>query len=232
MNNLMTQPEARATVNAIHTELALADRHLSNVRNLIVDLYELRGWEALDYPSWRQCVLNEFTGAASTMYRQLHAGLIEQLIGVAIGDTPEAHLRSMTDLTPEATAAVWEVVKNTAVDGNVTGAHVKAITELCRDVFNSGYIEVGDGEQVAVNEATPAQLMLSVNQEQLETILRQKQHVRDALERKHGASVKAFETVVHDYQDVILNLPTSMDFYNGKTYRIVFYEVAQEKELA
>lgn len=238
-NNPMTKEEANQTVYAIHLELASADKHLSNVREFIVDLYQRRGWEALEYPSWRQCVLDRFTGAASTMYRQLHAGMIEQLIGVAIGDTPEAHLRGMTDLTPEATAAVWQVVKNTAVDGNVTAAHVRSVTELCRDVFNLGYIEINEGEQIPVNEATPAQLLLSVNQDQLETILRNRQHVRDAMERKHGASVKVLEITTGNFSysgsriqiEYEMDTETAWRLDHGKEYRIVFYEVAQEKEL-
>lgn len=51
-------------------------RDIGRVRRNLLRLYEGRGWEALGYASWRQCVGREFKQAQSHMYRLLDAARI------------------------------------------------------------------------------------------------------------------------------------------------------------
>ena len=63
---MMVFKEARECVEKINT-------NMSNVRALVLDLYEREGWAALGYPSWRDCVVAEFKNSQAYLYRQLEA---------------------------------------------------------------------------------------------------------------------------------------------------------------
>ena len=86
----MVESEARATVNQIK-------EHFGNIRRLIYDLYQRKGWESLGYQSWRECVTAEFEESQSKLYQQLDAAKIEAIIfhncGNEIGAIPEGRLR-------------------------------------------------------------------------------------------------------------------------------------------
>ena len=71
--SLMTADEARASVAQINS-------HMNSARALLLDLYERRGWAALGYQSWRECVTAEFEQSQAYLYRQLQAAEIERRI--------------------------------------------------------------------------------------------------------------------------------------------------------
>lgn len=99
---LMTADEARACVIAINN-------HLNGARAELLRLYEGRGWSALGYASWRECVVNEFDKSKTHLYRQLEAAHIEQRISPIgeIGTIPEAYIRPLSKLSPIEQAPAW-----------------------------------------------------------------------------------------------------------------------------
>lgn len=120
---LMTADDAQAAVTAIN-------RHMQRARALLLDLYEQRGWVALGYSSWRECVAAEFDASATHLYRQLQAAEIERRISPIgeIGVIPEAQLRPLAALPPAAQPAVWQHARQAAFDlgGRLTARHVTA----------------------------------------------------------------------------------------------------------
>lgn len=86
----MTADEARSCVHSIN-------ENLNNARVLLLDLYDRKGWAALGYANWRDCVEAEFQQSKSYLYRQLEAGRIEREISPIgeIGRIPEGQLRGL-----------------------------------------------------------------------------------------------------------------------------------------
>src|SRR5262245_1177363 len=70
---LMTEDEARECVARING-------HMNSARAELLRLYEGRGWAALGYASWRECVNTEFEGSQRTLYYALQAAQIERNI--------------------------------------------------------------------------------------------------------------------------------------------------------
>lgn len=124
---LMTTDEARQCVTAING-------HMNSARALLLDLYERRGWAALGYASWRECVVSEFQKSQARLYQQLEAAQIERRIStnVEIGTIPEGQLRPLTRLTPIEQPAAWELAHQYAeAEGaeRLTARHVEAAVE-------------------------------------------------------------------------------------------------------
>lgn len=165
----MTEAEARQAVAEVH-------RYLGRARDVLVRLYEGRGWLALGYPTWAACVAGEFGQSRSHLYRQLAAGLLEAGMGVEVGSTPEAHLRPVVDagLTPDEARLVLNVVRQTAPEGKVTGAHVRSVVTVLREVVTTGAVDPGSGEQVAV--IAPV-LAAAITEETYERLQRQREHL-------------------------------------------------------
>jgi hypothetical protein len=68
----MTAAEARDSVEKINN-------HATQIRALVLDLYERRGWEALGYTSWRACVVSEFEQSQSRLYQLLDAARLREI---------------------------------------------------------------------------------------------------------------------------------------------------------
>lgn len=122
--NEMTHFEAKECVTKIN-------QGLSNVRALILDLYERRGWEALGYKSWKDCVGKEFKQySQSYLYYQKNAALIERNISTKVENVepiPETHLRPLTSLEPEQQIEAWAEAQETAPASGITASHVEAV---------------------------------------------------------------------------------------------------------
>jgi hypothetical protein len=120
--NPMTKQEARECADRINT-------NINNVRALVWELHERRGWDALGYKNWTECVRKEFEQAERYIFYQFKAAQIEQNIAdctrVQLGEIPEKHLRPLGKLPAEDQAAAWHKAKETAPNGEVTGPHVE-----------------------------------------------------------------------------------------------------------
>lgn len=118
----MTPDEARECVSKIKQQAG-------ELRRLLYDLDVRRGWEALGYGSWRECVLAEFEFTAQKLYQELTAAKIEANISttVDIGAIPETHLRPLTRLeNPAQQREAWQMAVESAADGKLTARHVQA----------------------------------------------------------------------------------------------------------
>jgi hypothetical protein len=121
---LMNETEARECVNAING-------HMNSARALLLDLYERRGWVALGYQSWRECVMAEFEGSQRTLYYALQAAQIERNIQPVLQDIakmpiPETQLRPLAALTPMEQPVAWEEA-NERASGKPTARVVEQV---------------------------------------------------------------------------------------------------------
>jgi hypothetical protein len=123
---LMTDREARECVAKINA-------NLTDIRHLVLELYEREGWTAMGYASWRECVTAEFNQNERYLYRQLEAAQTAKQI-CPLGqkeEIPERQLRPLTKLrdNPEAQKEAWQRAVETAPEGKVTAAHVASVVK-------------------------------------------------------------------------------------------------------
>jgi hypothetical protein len=123
----MIYSEAKECVNQINA-------NMTNIRSLVLDLYERKGWDALGYESWRECVTAEFKQSQSYLYFQLEAAQTERNISTIVEKTdsiPESQLRPLAKLrdNPEAQKEAWQKAVETAPEGKVTAAHVARVVK-------------------------------------------------------------------------------------------------------
>lgn len=103
-------------------------RDIGRVRRNLLKLYEGRGWEALGYESWRQCVGREFRQAQSHMYRLLDAARIERNISPEhdVGGVRESVLRPLGRLEAGRQAEAWGMAVGESGGGEPTARVIKA----------------------------------------------------------------------------------------------------------
>lgn len=123
----MTIFEARECVKKIN-------QNIQSTRALLLELYERKGWEALGYGSWRECVVKEFGGKQAYAYFQLSAAKVERNLSTIVEKTEsilESHLRPLASLQPEEQKEAYGKAIRAAADGKVTARLVeKAVQEL------------------------------------------------------------------------------------------------------
>jgi hypothetical protein len=122
MHELTARPmiykEARECVEKINA-------NLTDIRHLVLDLYEREGWSAMGYTSWRECVTAEFHFKQSHVYELLEAAKTERNISaIAEKEIPESQLRPLTKLrdNPEAQKEAWRQAVATAPEGLHSGS--------------------------------------------------------------------------------------------------------------
>ncbi len=123
---IMTEVEARNCIARIK-------EHVINIRKLLLELEERRGWEVLGYKSMRQCMVNEFTHSKAHLYRELKAGKVERKVSPMgdIGIIPERQLREIGKLPEQQWSSAWEQVEKTAPPKGVTTSHVaKTVAQI------------------------------------------------------------------------------------------------------
>lgn len=129
----MSEGEARQYVDWIKSAL-------EDARGYLLELYERKGWEALGYDSWRDCVHEEFQQSQSALYYQLEAARTEKIIrsgergGFQTLETPipAVQLRPLAPIAkknPEQARTIWREATETAPNGKMTAAHVAATVE-------------------------------------------------------------------------------------------------------
>jgi hypothetical protein len=122
----MLYDEARACADKIKA-------NLKKIRQLVVDLHDRKGWAALGYGSWTECVQKEFKQSERYIFYQYKAAEIEMNVSdctmVQLGAIPERQLRPLAKLrdNPEQQRAAWQQAVATAPDGKVTAAHVNKV---------------------------------------------------------------------------------------------------------
>lgn len=121
---LMTAVEARACTERIR-------RRDNEQRRDLLEMDDRKGWEALDYPSWRAWAVAEFGQSERHLYRQLEAAKIERNIcpNGQIGSIPEGQLRPLAALWEDDQPSAWQQAVETAPAGKVTAAHVRQVVQ-------------------------------------------------------------------------------------------------------
>lgn len=196
----MTVEEAKECVRLIHT-------HLGNLRALLLELYQRKGWRVLGYETWRACAVQEFAYDETYLYRLLSAAIVEQNVFSPIGENRESHLRPITALEPDEQRIVWTVVKETAPNGKVTTGHVNSVVAVFKEVMVTGAVDNGDGESVSVHDL----VKLAVAEETKERLHRYNEHISTALQNASQTRYKASGTVLAlQHGDLHITLKTGV----------------------
>lgn len=126
---VMTTDEARECVTRINS-------HMNSARSELLRLYEGRGWQALGYASWRECVTAEFERSYQYLYQQLEAARIEGRISAIAekGVIPEGQLRPLAALTPMEQPIAWQEA-NERANGKPTA---RVVEEVVREMRGDG----------------------------------------------------------------------------------------------
>lgn len=161
MTEIATVDEARARAERIRTGLD----SVHHTRNDIIDAYQARDWEALDYDSWASYVETEFVAATRLRLpredrRELvstlrDAGMSTRAIADATGTSKNTITNDLSQIgTPEPEAV-------TGLDGKGYAASKPAVTDLISpgDVaeLNGDVSEPIDAEIVDDAPETPSQ---------------------------------------------------------------------------
>lgn len=139
----MNREEATATCEAIRGGLDQMKGLAIEVRDQVLALHDRKGWVALGYETWKQCVDAEFDLGYRQVDRELQAARIEQEIEQAEVDgnglhvyshkqspienerLPSGQLRALAEVAPAQRREVIEEARATAPKGKVTNKHVK-----------------------------------------------------------------------------------------------------------
>lgn len=103
---MMTKAEAKAAERKI---IATS----KELRNLVVDFHERRGWDTLGHKSfteWVASIASHLGYNPSRLFQELTAGLIERQLTNVSGALPESHLRPLAPLRddPDALRETWQ----------------------------------------------------------------------------------------------------------------------------
>jgi hypothetical protein len=138
----------------------------------------------------------------------------------------ESQARELTSLEPEAQRLGWQIVEDTAPDGKITAAHVKSVVNVLKEVFATGAIDDGTGEQIPVAAATPEHLKAAITEETYERLQRQEAHIEANSKRK----TRLLHTVEFDAMSEfdLANLSLTMKRQMvGKHLQIVIKEIEE-----
>ena len=161
----MNKDDARAFVNSIKTRIG-------DVREMLVELHDRQGWEALEYGSWEACVAKEFPDLSKRHAdRQVLAGRIQKVIKSAarkptanavgpIGPkhlppvVAESHLRPLTSLPEDQQVSAYMDARDEAAKAGktLTAKDVKAKADLYK-ADNESYVPPED--EVEEEESEP-----------------------------------------------------------------------------
>lgn len=96
----------------------------------------------------------------------------------------EAQARELAALPPEDQALVWQTLLNASPDGRITAGLVKSVATVFHEMRDTGAIDPGDGEMIAVSEIVKAR----ATEETVERMERQKEHIVESLDKKAGGN--------------------------------------------
>jgi len=152
--SLMNATEACECVTKINS-------HMNSARALLLDLYERRGWQALGYQSWRECVTAEFAQSKSRLYQELEAAQIEQRISTngGIGSIPERQLRPLAALTPMEQPIAWQEAQERS-GGKPTA---RVVEEVVREMRADSPAKAPEPEPAPADTLTVAEIAADID---------------------------------------------------------------------
>jgi len=197
---VICKPLSRETARGL---IETINKSAHELRSALIELYEGRGWEALGYANWRNCVEAEFSQSAAHMYRLLDAGFVDRNISPT-GELqlPERHARELKALPdPDDQRLAYEAAVAAAPDGKVTAPYIRAAVTVLREVqATDGFVSVG-GESLALTAA--------ITEEVYETLARQREHIAQSTGRTRLMSAQV--TVVQASDGRVLLRATAFD---------------------
>lgn len=114
--------------------------HAENIREAALRLHEERGWAALGYDSWRECIKAEFGKGQSQVYRLLeNAKVVRAIKNSPIGENSpmgekvvpakESQTRELSALPESEQPAAWSEAVESADGKQPTAKQVKEVVE-------------------------------------------------------------------------------------------------------
>ncbi len=182
----LAKDDARAFVESIKNRLG-------DIRKMLIELHDGRGFEALGYQSWDELVKKEFTWwSKGYVNRQLSAGKIEQKLfptptggnkkpigtlppPVGVDPIPESHLRPLTSLPEDQKLAAYTDAKDEADAAGepLTAAAVKAKADLYK-ADNEPYVEPDEEEEPEEEDPEPTvEELMAASNKALESLARE-----------------------------------------------------------
>lgn len=116
----MTPDEAQMRVGEIKERFEKVESVAREIRTLVLDFYERKGWKALGFKSFEDCARDCFGKSSQYIYQIKDAGKMEQQMlsaGAEISpDAPERHFRSLKTrlTTTEERVAAYGIAKQLA----------------------------------------------------------------------------------------------------------------------
>jgi hypothetical protein len=150
-----------------------------------------------EYPTFEAYLTQKWELKQSRAYQLMDAAqVVRNLESSTIVELPanESQARELTSLEPEAQRLGWQIVEDTAPDGKITAAHVKSVVNVLKEVFATGAIDDGTGEQIPVAAATPEHLKAAITEETYERMQRQEAHIAEHQARKAGGVPPALQS--------------------------------------
>ncbi len=131
---------------------------LRDCRLQILELYERRGWKALGYSAWRECVQVEFGQSARHLYRLLQAAQVDRDLQAAgeelpAGGVAESHARELAQL--DTAEERHQVYAEAQADGEVSAAKISEIIAKRQGLSVEQKSRIGNSDDVG-NEKTTA----------------------------------------------------------------------------
>jgi hypothetical protein len=176
------------------------------------------------FPNFRDYCREKWGMQRAHAYRLMDAASVVANLAELPAPDNESQVRVLVSLTPEQQRLVWKVAVETAPDGKVTAAHVKSLVEVLNQLFRTGALDDGSGEDVKINELVKA----VVTEETYERMKRQEQHIKQNNERvEFNAQWKKRWEFFDIIDGVLVNTNGErFKFFaaTGKPFRVVIYE--------
>lgn len=133
---------------------------------LILELERRKGWQALGYQSWRECVLAEFRESQASLYRLLNAEKVRENI-ISFGseklgfsdvrnadDIPETHLRPLAQLPFDEQADAFQRANEIAAEQSKprTAQHVTRAVKEFKEKRTAPPVQPADIKEIVTDD--------------------------------------------------------------------------------
>lgn len=194
--------------------------HASNVVELAIRLRDERGWKALGYESWNECVVGEFGESRRHLNRMIRAAEIAEKLEVGpIGPSskaiPESVVRPLAALPESEQPAAWSEAVESAGGKQPTAKQVKEVVEK-RAKPEPGPL---DGLLASVREAIE---QAEAFRELMNAITQVKSKVRKIIESPLGRHINPQELNAHltnAFRILKFAMPFADCVYCGRTIK-------------
>lgn len=187
--------DAKLALESSAQHFGEGQRYYDAARQLLWQLKEYRGWEAMGFSSWGACTAKMFPNTSKTvLYNRLAAAAVENAINphMPMGEIKERVLRPLVKYSEETQRMLWELAVSVVGSPNsVTSGTIKAVIETLSGILQTGYIENEQGEQYSLFQ----QVSESILAQTVESMKRQQEYINSG--HKKGLKVLTAMPVGH-----------------------------------